>query len=481
MSITRKQLVQRYVSSIYEGDAALFIGAGFSRSAGFVDWKGLLRDCANEIGLDVDRESDLVAVAQYYLNRQLSDRSRLNQIIKAEFDGEGTSTTNHKIISQLPISFVWTSNFDNLLENAYKKAGRKVTVKSRDADLGIPTKDKDVTVYKMHGDIARPDEVIICKDDYERYAIKHPLFQNALEGDLIQKTFLFLGFSFTDPHLEYMLGHLRSLLKESKREHFTIMREVKRSDFPNGSKGKKEFEYSRNRQSLQIDDLNRYSIKTLLIKEYDEITEILEEIQNTFYQKNIFVSGSASFFGDFGEERLKEFCNKFGSELIKRGFNLVSGFGLTVGNGVIMGALNSLYEDEQKDIDKRLILRPFPFKQLVGKEKEEKQKKYREDMISKCGFAVFIAGNINRGGIVENESRGVLEEFEIARNLKKTIIPIGSTEFAASDIWKQLSLNLAKNYPNTVTTKIWAKLNNPALDNEKIIATIFEIIEKVKN
>ena len=155
---------------MHETDAALFVGAGLSRPAGFVDWNLL---CAKEIGLDVDRESDLVAVAQYYLNRRLLDRSKLNEIMKAEFDGEGTETENHRIIAQLPISTVWTSNFDNLLENVYKKAKRKATVKSRDVDLGIPTKNKDVILYKMHGDIARPEEVIICKDDYEKYAIKH--------------------------------------------------------------------------------------------------------------------------------------------------------------------------------------------------------------------------------------------------------------------------------------------------------------------
>ena len=115
------------------------------------------------------------------------------------------------------------------------------------------------------------------------------MFQNALEGDLIQKTFLFLGFSFTDPHLEYMLGHLRSLLKESKREHYAIMREVVRTDYSSGNSGNKEFKYAKNRQQLQIEDLKRYSIQTLLIKDFKEIPEILKEIYDYYYQKNIFV------------------------------------------------------------------------------------------------------------------------------------------------------------------------------------------------
>ena len=477
MTINRKQLVREFVSAIHENEAALFVGAGLSRASGFVDWKGLLKDCAKEIGLDIDKETDLVAVAQYYLNRRLSDRSKLNQIIKAEFDGDGTESDNHRIIAQLPISTVWTSNFDNLLENAYRKAKRKVTVQSRDKDLAIPTKDKDVIVYKMHGDIARPDEVIICKDDYERYAIKHPVFQNALEGDLVKKTFLFLGFSFTDPHLEYMLGHLRSLLKESKREHFAIMREVIRADFSSGTKGNKEYKYAKNRQQLQIEDLTRYSIQTLLIKDFKEIPEVLSEIKDYYYQKNIFVSGSAKVFGEFGEERLEKLCYDIGAEIINKGFNLVSGFGLNVGSNAIMGALNSIFSNEKQQIEKRLLLRPFPQTDLAGEALNEFQKKYREDMISKCGFALFVAGN--KEG--EEVAQGVMQEFEIAKKLRKIPIPIGSTGFASKKIWDEMEIKLGDFFPNSVSKKIFKNLNDSNKSNGEIIKTIFEIIDKVRN
>lgn len=64
MSVTRRHLIREYVGAIRNGDAALFIGAGLSRESGYVDWKGLMRGCAEELGLDLDREFDLVAVAQ---------------------------------------------------------------------------------------------------------------------------------------------------------------------------------------------------------------------------------------------------------------------------------------------------------------------------------------------------------------------------------------------------------------------------------
>ena len=114
MPISRQRLLSSYVAAMHEGDAALFIGAGMSHDRGFVDWKGLMRECAKELGLDVELEHDLVAVAQYYLNREM-DRSRLNQILIDQFAKPVTMGENHKIIGRLPISTIWTTNFDSLI------------------------------------------------------------------------------------------------------------------------------------------------------------------------------------------------------------------------------------------------------------------------------------------------------------------------------------------------------------------------------
>src|SRR4051794_31978241 len=118
VTITRKQLVTGYVEAIGNSDAALFVGAGLSREGGYVDWKGLLRGCAEELGLDLDREYDLVAVAQYYLNLSAQNRHGLNRMLVDEFSQQGQFTENHRIIGRLPISTIWTTNFDTLIETA---------------------------------------------------------------------------------------------------------------------------------------------------------------------------------------------------------------------------------------------------------------------------------------------------------------------------------------------------------------------------
>ena len=100
-----------------------FAGAGLSASLGYVDWKGLLRTPARRIGLDVDKETDLVTLAQYIYNE---DRSKqpLAELIKNNFVSSNNINENHEILTKLPIKTYWTTNYDSLIEDALIKVGR---------------------------------------------------------------------------------------------------------------------------------------------------------------------------------------------------------------------------------------------------------------------------------------------------------------------------------------------------------------------
>jgi len=69
--ISKDQFLNEYSRALVDGNAALFAGAGTSAGSGMVDWRGLLRDIAKGLGLDVDEESDLIGLAQYEHNNAL--------------------------------------------------------------------------------------------------------------------------------------------------------------------------------------------------------------------------------------------------------------------------------------------------------------------------------------------------------------------------------------------------------------------------
>jgi len=79
-----ESFIDAYAGAIGSQNAAIFAGAGLSIPAGMVNWKDLLRDIAKDIELDVNKEDDLISLAQYHVNEHRS-RHRINQALLNEF------------------------------------------------------------------------------------------------------------------------------------------------------------------------------------------------------------------------------------------------------------------------------------------------------------------------------------------------------------------------------------------------------------
>lgn len=180
--------INKYVKEIRNNNAAFFAGAGFSKESGYVDWKTLLESIVLELGLEVEKEHDLVALAQYCCNKH-QNRGIINDVIFEEFSKQKEPTQNHKILARLPIGAIWTTNYDDLIEKAFYNVQKIVDVKSRNEHLSNTLANRECILYKMHGDKNNPNDAILIKDDYERYYKDHKQFLSALTGDLISKTF----------------------------------------------------------------------------------------------------------------------------------------------------------------------------------------------------------------------------------------------------------------------------------------------------
>ena len=51
-SITQEHFIREFTKEIHNKNAAVFIGAGFSMTAGYVNWKDLLKEIVEDLGLD---------------------------------------------------------------------------------------------------------------------------------------------------------------------------------------------------------------------------------------------------------------------------------------------------------------------------------------------------------------------------------------------------------------------------------------------
>lgn len=474
----QKKFINEYVTEIISGDAAIFAGAGFSASSGFVNWKELLRDLAVELKLDIDKENDLISVAQYHFNK--FKRGKINNKIINEFTTLKTGSENHKILSRLGIETFWTTNYDQLIERTLEADGKTVEKKVRNADFSRNIKKKDAIVYKMHGDKDSPDEAVLIKDDYETYNDKKEFFSTTLRGDLLSKTFLFLGFSFDDPNLEYILARIKILLKENTPTHYCFFKEISESDFNDSAltpdENKENYLYAKIKQELKIDDLIRYGIHAVMIKDYNDITEILSEIEKRIKRKNIFISGAAHIYDPYSKENAIDLIHSLSYKLAEKEYKIVSGYGLGIGDIVINGALDYKLNSNYRNLDDLLILRPFS--QIASGPSELKQiwTAYRHDMISKAGIAVFVFGNKKVDDKIV-PSNGMEEEFEICRKHNVIPIPIGATGYISKSLWDKVTAELLTYYPDhTELHNAIKELGKENLSKDEIITNTIKAI-----
>ena len=461
----QKKFITDFVVEIKNGDAAIFAGAGLSAPAGFVNWKGLLKDLAEELGLDIEKEHDLIGVAQYHFNRH--KRGKINNKIINEFTTLRQGGDNHKLLSKIGISTFWTTNYDQLIEKTLEADGKTVEKKIRNEDFSRNIKKKDAIVYKMHGDASLPNQTVLIK-----------LFATALRGDLLSKTFLFIGFSFDDPNLEYILGRIKVLLKDNTPTHYCFFKEVSRDDFHDDE----SYMYAKVKQELKIEDLKRYGIHSIMIKEYSDITAILKEIQRRLKRSNIFISGAAHSYSPFSEEKAKELIHNLSYKLAEKEYKIISGYGLGIGSIVINGALEYKYQSNYRNLDDLLILRPFPQIQSGDKSISKRWTDYRNEIISQAGIAIFMFGNkLDKHGEIVL-SNGMKEEFEICLQHNVIPIPIGCTGSMSEELWNDIMENRTELYFNdqSLIDEI-KKLGQSNISNDGIISTVLSIIDKLQN
>lgn len=419
-----RAFIEDYLGEVIEGSAAIFAGAGLSVPAGYVDWRELVRPLSEELGLNVQLETDLIALAQFHVNANGANRHKLHKAVIEAISADNPPTENHTLLAQLPIRTWWTTNYDKLIENSLRAAGRVVDVKSAVPQLATTRPRRDATIYKMHGDVERPDEAVATRDDFERYSRDRGAFITALAGDLVSKTFLFLGFSFTDPNLGQVLTRVRLTFANNQRRHYAVFRTKVRHE----GESEADFEHYKLRQALVIEDLRRFNVRVLIIDDYSEITEFLRELVNRYKRRTVFVAASSVDFGGWSKEEVDEFTQKLGALLVSKGMRVASGLGVGIGDSLLSGALREVLKSK-RSVDESLILRPFPH----AVDEEERAKlwdDYRREILSHAGIALFLFGTKEVDGEVR-PADGMLREFDIARSQGVAVIPVGGTGGAA--------------------------------------------------
>jgi SIR2-like domain len=228
--------------------------AGWTRAAPFLPRGAeLARDLADINGFPSEEpgdRGDLAKVASYgveYLGR-LWLRDALRQV----FDRDYEPCDIHTYLASVPAPLlVVTTNYDDLTERAFERAGRAfdLVVHPTDNDeyaasvlwtkhgerAPVPVKPNllqidlaaTTVIYKMHGNVYRRgpadaaqawDSYVITEDDYVDF-LSRMTGQTAVPSIFIRhfrdRQFLFLGYGLNDWNLRVVLRNLRNVLPEA--------------------------------------------------------------------------------------------------------------------------------------------------------------------------------------------------------------------------------------------------------------------------
>ena len=276
--VDHDEFVQAFGGAIEAGQASLLIGAGLSEDVGYPSWAELLKPVAKQFRVpDMD---DLPQQAQYIEN-QKGGRCALRSHVACAIGGVAPEPQrNHILLARLGIPDTWTTNYDPLLETA----DRGLEVIARDEDLAERSAGTR-RLNKMHGSIPADalepvgghDQLVLSRDDYDRYEITHPRLWRLLQAQFLTSSFCFLGFSMTDPNFEAVFRITRLATPDRVMQHYAVM---KRPDDDDG------------RFNLRADDLKRVGIALVEIADFGDITLLLDRLVVRTKPAQLFVSGS---------------------------------------------------------------------------------------------------------------------------------------------------------------------------------------------
>jgi SIR2-like domain len=211
LSDSQIALARELASFARDDRLTLFVGAGASFGAGLLGWYQLLEKLArtapnppdeDELRALLDERDPLVAgsaVLRFYASEAAMKR-RVAELCTAP-----QYALQHALMATLNADAVVTTNYDNLLELAARAAGKRVAVLPYE-ELA---RDDDVFVVKMHGDIDRPDSIVLTEHDYATYNESRQAVAGIVQSLLITKHMLLVGFGCQDPNMQSILDTVK--------------------------------------------------------------------------------------------------------------------------------------------------------------------------------------------------------------------------------------------------------------------------------
>jgi predicted ATPase len=221
------------VKAVRDGECVLYCGSGVSAQAGFPYWQPFVEDLTDWViqskFVDAKFGASLRAALAQDQYDSVSDnlvsimRGRepeLNKYLRRTFTKETALPASLRLLKDLPFSGAMTTNFDNLLEQAFSS---KVTsaFTPEDAEPLLECLQKRVFfLLKLYGKLEEPRSVMLAPSQYDDVVKGNLQFSQFMQTLLISRTVLFIGSSL-DGIQAYLKG--MPLSRQNLRPHYALI------------------------------------------------------------------------------------------------------------------------------------------------------------------------------------------------------------------------------------------------------------------
>lgn len=204
-------------SASERGRLVIFVGAGVSNNSGVPVWSTLINSMKRDLPEFAKTLTDDLKLAQIY---QTTYPTRFVDKVK-EVLKHGVVTPNpvHDVIFDLRPAHIITTNYDDLLEQTCQKRYEQYSVICADEDL--PSSNSNKLLIKMHGDFEKGN-IVLAEQNYYDYSRNFPLIRSYVMSLFASKTILFIGFSFDDINLKYILRELKAILQKKMQPVYLL-------------------------------------------------------------------------------------------------------------------------------------------------------------------------------------------------------------------------------------------------------------------
>ncbi|MBK8903653.1 MAG: caspase family protein [Anaerolineaceae bacterium] len=213
------------VEQLKSGNVVLFIGPSISSQAGVANLHSVAQKVISLIENCPSLLSDREALEYYEM---LYGRHALIHLFRDEMTSSlARPTPAHHALARLPVNQIYTTNYDDLLEQTLAKSNRQFSQIVRSQDVNFWNVNK-VQLIKLFGDFSQPETLTVTLTDIQAAFLRRTSITNLLSVMFQIQTFLFLGYRPDDPDFHQLQQFLLQVRSDSHyaKTVFSVMFDV---------------------------------------------------------------------------------------------------------------------------------------------------------------------------------------------------------------------------------------------------------------